>query len=794
MPGGVGPVKLLLVALFLPIVGAFTIFLLSGFSHRFRGLYSSAIALVSFVLVLVGAKPIFRGESLHTTVPWFTELGITLGFYADGLSILFAILISGIGTLVCVYAIGYLHNDRIDVYFWFSLLLFMGSMLGVVLSGDFIVLLVFWEMTSISSFLLIGIEFWDEEARRGALNALFVTASGGLCLLAGLLLVAVQADTFSLVTLIEHGISYTPVTTAAMLLILVGAFTKSAHFPFHFWLPQAMAAPTPISAYLHSATMVKAGLYLIARLNPVFMGHPYWSPIIMGMGLLTFFVGGVLAIGQEDAKALLAYSTISQLGMISFMMGISTEAALMGAVFHILAHATFKGSLFMGAGAIDHTLGTRNLAKIGPLRKSMPIIAWTMALCGWSMAGMIPFSGFVSKESMFEGLHHFSGPYATWLLVGAIVASIFTFLYSFRFVVELPFSSARLDRDGGPEHSPHGFDKWCLTLPPVVLCAGTILLGIGLWGGLESTQHVINKMVHGASYSLSHHHMEYHFALWHGISFPLKMTGIVVASGLVLYYLLPAMRTFWGEIAKLPGPETANRIFQDNLVDVTHDLMSVVIRGPLPKYLRIMTAFAVAVGFLAWFQTTGDVASLQYIPSIALSYDWIPFLLVVLGAIGVLFLNRPVPAVIAVGIIGFLVSTIYLVYRAPDLIMTQISVETVSIVIFLWVLKDIDFTIGDTRSFRPLDALLAFGAAFGTVYFLLQNLRAKDDLSAPAQYYIANSLPEAWGKNMVNVILVDFRALDTMGEISVLAIATVGVLALLKVTFGRNLTREGETP
>lgn len=784
--------KLLLLALFLPIVGAFTIFLLSGFSHRFRGLYASGIAFVSLVCVLVGARPVFEGGTLEASYPWFPQLGIALGFYADGLSVLFAILISGIGTLVCVYAIGYLHNDRIDVYFWFSLLLFMGAMLGVVLSENLIVLFVFWELTSISSFLLIGIEFWNPEARQGAFNALFVTAGGGLCLLAGLVLIAVQADTFSIVTLLNHGISYTPVTTVGMLLILVGAFTKSAHFPFHFWLPQAMAAPTPISAYLHSATMVKAGLYLIARLNPVFMSHPYWSPIIMSMGLLTFLVGGILAVGQDDAKALLAYSTISQLGMISFMMGISTEAAVLGAVFHILAHATFKGSLFMGAGAIDHTLGTRNLAKIGPLRKSMPIIGWTMALCGWSMAGMIPFSGFVSKEAMFEGVHHLSGSYAVWILVGSVVASVFTFVYSFRFVVELPFNSARLDRDGGPDHSPHGFDKLCLTLPPVVLCAGTIVLGVGLWSGFGSVQKYIDAIVHGAGYALTFHHAKYHFALWHGITFPLKMTGIVVGSGLVIYLLLPVMRGFWQGVGEIPGPEDVNRVFQNNLVEVTHDLMDVIIRGPLPKYLRIITSFAIALGFLAWFRTTGDLAVPQYLPAFELSYQWLPFLVLTIGALGVLFLDRPVPAVIAVGIIGFLVSMIYLVYRAPDLIMTQISVETVSIVIFLWVLKDIDFTIGDERSFRPFDAVLALAAAFGVVHFLLQTLRVKDGLSGPARYYLENSLSQAWGKNVVNVILVDFRALDTLGEISVLAIATVGILALLKVVFGRQLNTGGE--
>ncbi|MFB6344851.1 MAG: hydrogen gas-evolving membrane-bound hydrogenase subunit E [bacterium] len=780
--------KLFLIALALPLVGAFSIFLFSSVSHRFRGLLSSGIALGSFLSVLLGAVPVFRGGTIDPyRIQWLPEYGITLGFYVDGLSILFGLLISGIGCLVCVYATGYLHEERIDVYFWFSLLLFMGAMLGVVFSEDFISLLVFWELTSVSSFLLIGIEFWNDEARRGALNALFVTAGGGLCLLTGFLLLAVEANTFSIVHLLEHGLVSSPVTQAAMVLILLGAFTKSAHFPFHFWLPQAMAAPTPISAYLHSATMVKAGLYLIARLNPVFVGHAFWSPIIMVMGLTTFLVGGILAIGQEDAKALLAYSTISQLGMISFMLGIGTEAALLGAIFHILAHATFKGALFMGAGAIDHTLGTRNLAEIGPLRKSMPMIGWTMALCGWSMAGMIPFSGFISKEAMFEGVHHYGGAYSTSILVGAVIASVFTFVYSFRFVLELPFGSARVDVTRGPEHSPSGFDKWCLTLPPMVLCGGTIFLGVGLWNGLAWTQPLIDKMIHGTYGSLIHHgHAKYHFALWHGVKFPLKMTGVVVASGLALYALLPFMRKLWKEIAKIPGPEDLNRLFQDNVVSIADRLLSVFIRGPLPKYLRIIITFITGVAFLAWFQSTGELMSLQYLPGIIISYEWIPFLLAILVTVGILFLDRPVPAVIAVGILGFIVSMVYLVYRAPDLIMTQIAVETVSIVIFLWVLKDIDFDSEAQLQVRVYDLLLALTAAVGVVYFLLRNLQFKHDLSAPARYYITHSLPEAWGKNMVNVILVDFRALDTLGEISVLGIATVGILALLRITFNED--------
>jgi multicomponent K+:H+ antiporter subunit A len=775
-------VNFLIIALFLPVVGSFLIFALRNWSHRARGFFASGISLASFLLVLTQAGPLLHGKPMTASFEWFPKLGIAIAFYGDALSFMFALLISGIGFLICIYAIGYLHDDRIDTMFWFSLLLFMGSMLGLVFSGDFIILLIFWEMTSISSFLLIGINYWDEEARRGALNALFVTASGGLCLLAGFLLVAAEIGSFSIPYLLANGVPTGPVMTSAMLLILLGAFTKSAHFPFHFWLPQAMAAPTPISAYLHSATMVKAGIYLIIRLFPVFGPNPYWNPIIMGAGLLTFMVGGILAIGQEDAKALLAYSTISQLGMITFMLGIGTEAAMMGALFHILAHATFKGALFMGAGAIDHTLGTRRLDQIGPLTKSMPLVGWTMALCGWSMAGMIPFSGFVSKEAMFKGIHKLHAFDTTWILIGAIVASVFTFLYSFRFVIELPFGSARSERTAGPEHSPHGLDKIFLTWPPAVLGVGTILLGVGLFRGFGSLQGVINHFVHQVGATVIHH-PSFHFQLWHGISFPLKMTGIVVGSGLLLYALLPYMLSFWSGVSRIPGPETVNRIFQDNLVDVAHRCMSVVIRGPLPKYLRVMLGFLIAVTFLAWFNTTTDPFAVQFLPTGNVSYTWIPFILVVLVSLGMLLFRKPVPAVIALGMVGFLVSLIYLVFHAPDLILTQISVETVSIVIFLWVLKDIDFISTDRTLPRGTDLLIAGLSAFGMVYVLLQNQALKSGYTAPAKYYFEYSLPEAWGKNMVNVILVDFRALDTLGEISVLAIATLGILAMLRVTF-----------
>ncbi|MFB6356408.1 MAG: hydrogen gas-evolving membrane-bound hydrogenase subunit E, partial [bacterium] len=651
-----------------------------------------------------------------------------------------------------------------------------------------------WELTSITSFLLIGINYWKKKSRRGALNALFVTAAGGLCLLAGLLLLAALTGSFSIVHFNHHGIDPGALATAAMFLILLGCWTKSAHFPFHFWLPQAMAAPTPISAYLHSATMVKAGIYLMLRLNPGMSDLPLWSPSIMFMGLLTFFVGGLLAISREDAKALLAYSTISQLGMITFMLGINTQAAVLGALFHILAHATFKGALFMGAGAIDHTLGTRHLNEIGPLKDEMPVTATVMALCGISMAGLF-FSGFISKEAMFGGLfnEHFMMPNWRWgIVAGAAVASVFTFLYSMRFVFELPFGKAR-DQSTGHPHEVGTIDSFLMTASPVVLCAGTIGLGIGVSHYLAPVQKLINDIVLGIGHSVLHighgEHFHYHFALWHGFKKPLFVTGVVVLTGSLLYMLLNTMRSFWTGFFRIPGPETVNQIFQDNVVDVCHTVMDTLfINGPLKRYMIYILGFTLFVTFYTWLTNPELPLSMKVLPTAPLTdfYFYIPFILVSAVGLAILKFDRPVPAVIVLGSLGFLISTIYLVYKAPDLILTQISVETVSIVIFLWVLKDIDFPEDPESSFRVPDFLISLASSFGVMYILLQVLSTKQGLTDIARYYIANSLSKAWGHNMVNVILVDFRALDTMGEISVLAIATVGILAILKITFTKS--------
>ena len=778
----------LIIALVLPFIGSFFMFILRNRSHNFRGFVSFLIALVSFGFVLDAGMGVFQGEILQAQWSWFASFGIHISFYLDGLSLMFALLITGMGALVCLYAIGYLHNDRIDVLFWFSLLLFMGSMLGVVLAGDFVTLLVFWEGTSISSFLLIGINYWKKESRRGALNALFVTAGGGLCLLTGILFIGFHTGSFSIPALIASGIEPNTLMTVAMILILLGAWTKSAHFPFHFWLPQAMAAPTPISAYLHSATMVKAGIYLIARLNPAFLDHPYWSPLVMLMGLLTFMVGGLLAISQEDAKALLAYSTISQLGMISFMIGIGTEAALLGAMFHILAHATFKGALFMGAGAIDHTMGTRNLDRLGPLKNTMPLIAGVMALCSLSMAGIIPFSGFVSKEAMFEGILHYGGKWESYLLVGSVVASIFTFFYSMRLVIELPFGRARA-QEAEIHHQSHGLNRFALEFPPTVLCLGTIVLGVGVANFLLTPKKWINTAIGGVGHALAED-LHPHLALWHGFSTPLMFTGIVVGVGMVMYVLLPLMRGFWREVSRVPGPESLNRIFQDHLVDVCHDFMEIFIRGPLPRYLRIMIGFGLILGIYTWMSDISGELPLNWFSTVAISYEWLPFLLLTCLALGILKLEKPVPTVMAVGGLGFVISTVFLVYRAPDLILTQISVETVSVIIFLWVLKDIEFPETVQKRFRGGDFVIALLSSVAVCVFLMTTLSVKEGLTAPALYYIENSLPQAWGANMVNVILVDFRALDTLGEIAVLGIATVGVLALLNVVFKRKNGKE----
>lgn len=768
--------NVMLIALVLPFAGSLVMPLLGGRSDRLRGFVAAALALASFGLMLYGSPSVLKGDALAASWPWFPSLGVRLGFYVDGLSLLFGLLISGVGVLVAVYAVGYLHDDRVRDHFWFALLLFMGSMLGLVFSSDMVLMVVFWELTSVASFLLIGLRYWKEASRRGALNALFVTAIGGLALLAAVLLLGAHTGSYSYTVWISRGLQGGPLVTSAMLLVLLAAFTKSAHFPFHFWLPQAMAAPTPVSAYLHSATMVKAGIYLIARMFPLFAGHPYWTGLIVAVGLATFLVGGVLAVAQEDVKKLLAYSTVSHLGMMTFMLGLNTAAAVLGALLHLMAHATFKGALFMGGGAIDRTIGTRRLERIGPLRRSMPWAALVMAGSALSMAGLIPFSGYVSKEAMLGGLESLGYLQYPLLSIGGLAGAVLTAVYSFRLAHELPFTAARVEFTAGPEVSPTGLDRTCLLAPPLVLTAATLGIGplVTLKGGwLESLMGAAGRGV-GA--------FEYHFALWHGLSVPFGLTLLVLGTGLILYLLLPATRGLWKGLAAVPGPEDLNRGFHAGLIPAARGTLGWIIRGPLSKYLRITVGFVLFLMVAAWW--AGDPGGpAGWVPRVAVSVDWIPFLLVMLAALGIMRFNRPVPAVIALGALGFLVSTVFLVYRAPDLILTQISVETVSIVIFLWVLKDINFAVDAPASPRGGDLVLSGLAAGGLGLVLLRVLEAKQGLTEPALYYLRRTLPETGGRNVVNVILVDFRALDTLGEIAVLGIAAVGVLALLRVVF-----------
>ncbi len=766
----------MLIALVLPFAGSLVMPLLARGSDRWRGLVAAGIALTSFGLILQGSGPVLDGGVLEASWPWFPSLGVRLGFFVDGLSLLFGLLISGVGTLVAVYAVGYLHDDRVRDYFWFSLLLFMGSMLGLVFSSDMLLVAVFWELTRVASFLLIGLRYWKVDSRRGELNALFVAVIAGLALLAAVLLLGAHTGSYAYPDWIAHGLDGGPLVTSAMLLILVAAFTKSAHFPFHFWLPQAMAAPTPVSAYLHSATMVKAGVYLLARTFPLFADNPYWTGLILAFGLVTFLVGGVLAVAQEDVKKLLAYSTVSHLGMMTFMLGLNTASAVLGALLHLVAHATFKGALFMGGGAIDHTIGTRRLDQIGPLRRSMPWAACIMSVSALSMAGFIPFSGYVSKEALLGGLEAVGYLKHPVLTIGALAGATLTALYSFRLIHGLSFGAARVKFTAGPEVAPGGLDRLCLLVPPLILTAATLWIGpaVVLRGGW------MDELLGAAGRGVGT--FDYHFALWHGLSLPFQLTLLVLGTGLVLYVLLPATRGLWRGLASVPGPENLSQGFHANLIPAARRTLRGIIRGPLNKYVRITVGFLLLVVLGAWW-TSSPGGPAGGLPGMAVTIDWIPFLLVILAALGILGFDRPVPAVIALGALGFLVSTVFLVYRAPDLILTQISVETVSIVIFLWVLKDINFDVEAPAATRGVDLVLSALAAGGLGLFLLRVLEVKDGLTEPARYYLERSLPETGGRNVVNVILVDFRALDTLGEITVLGIAAVGVLAMLRVVF-----------
>ncbi|MCA0970003.1 Na+/H+ antiporter subunit A [Halobacillus litoralis] len=769
-------------AVLLPFIMAMFIPFVDKWRERIHtGFFVTIIPILIFIYFArflgTGFEPLTRSYS------WIPSLDINMVFHLDGLSLLFVLLISGIGALVAFYSIYYLDKSEQLGHFYVYFLLFMGSMLGVVLSDNVFVLYSFWEFTSLSSFLLIGFWNFKKESRYGALKSMLITVFGGLSLLGALVFMTVLTDTTSIQEMISQkqlilNSEYFPLILA---LLLLGAFTKSAQFPFHIWLPDAMEAPTPVSAYLHSATMVKAGIYLVARYSPMLSSSDWFFIIVSSVGIVTLCWGSYMAVRQVDLKGILAFSTISQLGMIMAMLGFGTKVAVFAAVFHILNHATFKGSLFMVAGIVDHETGTRDIRKLGGLMTYLPITA-TLAIFGtFSMAGVpLPFlNGFYSKELFFDASLHledianagFIGVLKTALPYLAVFGSIFTFVYSMYFFFGTFRGKANLSElPKKPHEAPVG-----MLVSPIILVLGVIL--IGLFPGMVNEPFIAHaaSAVKGLAVS-----KEVYF--WHGFLYPpLIMSITVLVFGTVLYL----SRKQWAPVYRaIPGVLSMNKVY-DGLVDRLETYSSRVTKaymnGSIGRYVRLVLAAILIVTFAFMALTGGFTVDLSNVAPLSLPEIFVAITMVI-AAVSTILTNNRITAILILGVVGYGLSMLFVLFRAPDLALTQLIVETVTVALFLLVFYHLPKLrkkeeAASTR-FLNLVISIGFGAMMTMVAISAHSSKFFESISS---YFLENSYKLGGGDNVVNVILVDFRGLDTLFEIVVLGIAAMAIYGLIKL-------------
>jgi len=753
----------------LPFLGAVLPALMIRESRNAAAWSAGLTSLASLALLLWQAPAVFEGGVPEVHWSWLPELGLNVSFFVDGLGFFFAALILIIGLLIILYARFYLSERDPMGQFYSYLLLFQGAMLGIVLSDNVLLLVIFWELTSLSSFLLIG--YWKHlpEGRQGARMALTVTGTGGLALIAGMLLLGQAAGSYELTTILGRGaeIQASPLYLPALLLILLGAFTKSAQFPFHFWLPHAMAAPTPVSAYLHSATMVKAGVFLLARLWPVLSGTDVWFAIVAPVGLATMVIAAWIALFKDDLKALLAYSTVSHLGLIIMLLGFNSELAVVAAVFHILNHATFKAALFMSAGIVDHEAHTRDIKRLGGLVHVMPFVSTLAIIAGASMGGLAPLNGFLSKEMMLEEAAHTVLFSQDWLVpVMATLGALFSAAYSARWVFAVFLGPERHDYPHHPHDPPFG-----MSAAPFLLVILVVLIGLFPAALAEPVVSLVSNAVAGRTIG------GYHLALWHGFTPALFMSAIALAGGIALYLLY---RPANAVRLAVPRPE-AKRLFDQTVAGAVAASRAISDRlhdSSLPSMLCWTLVTLLALGLYGFFSgefTAGDRPMME--PSGVAVVAWI-LLAVATGAI-VLQHRRRLLALILVGVCGLVVSLTFFYFSAPDLALTQISVEVVTTILMMLALNYLPKeTPPESWSFGKVrDAVLAVVAGLGAaVLVFLVMTRGYDTIAA---YHLAESKPQGGGTNVVNVILVDFRGYDTYGEITVLGIAAIIISALL---------------
>lgn len=734
------------------------------------GWISIAFPTILFLYFLGLLPEIAQGPQVYG-FDWVPSLGVQLSVLLDGLSMTFALLITGIGAAVTLYSVRYLGDHPDYPRFVSYLLMFMVGMLGLVLADNLIMLFVFWEITTIASYLLIGFNADSAASRRSALQALLVTGTGGLILLAGLIVLGTVAGTSQLSQIVTMGdmIRAHPWYLGILLLFLAGAFTKSAQVPFHFWLPNAMAAPTPVSAYLHSATMVKAGVFLMARMNPALGGTDAWFWILTLFGGVTAVFASVMALRQTDIKQVLAYTTLMALGTLTMFIGAGTHYAIVAAMLFLVVHSLYKAALFLMIGIVDHATGTRDAGVLGGLSKAMPLTGLAAALAAISMAGIPPMIGFIGKEFMYKAGLGLDGFGAFWVTAMAFAASVLMFAVG-GIVALKPFRGDLRPTPTTPHEGP-----WAMLAGPLVL--GALSLIFGLLPGVLG-----HYLVGPATHAVFGEVREVHLYLWGGINMALILSLLTFLAGWLVYRRHQAIRDrlaafearspidFDAGWDRLLDGFKAFAAWQTNLIQT----------GSLQRYMAVMFAtFAVMVGGSYLIK-----GAFQGVPGLSAEgvhpIQWTVLGLIVAGAILTVWTHSRMTAIAGMGASGIGVSLIFIMFSAPDVAITQLLVEVLVVVLVSVVMLRLPYLPRRSKTrFRTGHAVIAGGAGLVTT-FLLMSVMATDFDRRLTSFFEAASYPEAHGRNIVNVILVDFRALDTFGEITVVAIAAIAAFALLR--------------
>ncbi|UYG04806.1 monovalent cation/H+ antiporter subunit A [Halomonas sp. LR3S48] len=736
--------------------------------RRFCTLATAVLPALALLLVLVQWPALAADEALRFSLEWLPALDLELAFRLDGLSLLFNLLILGIGLLILLYAHFYLSPEEPFGRFYAYLILFMASMVGIVMADNLILLWLYWELTSISSFLLIGFWSHQSEARKGARMALTVTGAGGLALLAGLLLLGDMVGSHSMDQVLASGdlIVADPRYPLMLMLVLLGAFTKSAQFPFQFWLPHAMAAPTPVSAYLHSATMVKAGIFLMARLHPAIADSALWSVTVSLVGAATLLYGAWFALLKTDLKGILAFSTVSHLGLITLLLGIGSPMAVLAALFHILNHATFKAALFLSAGIIDHETGTRELGRLGGLRRTMPVTALLTTLAAAAMAGVPLLNGFLSKEMFFtETLATPVLGGLSWLLPAlATLGGILSVAYSLRLVHAVFFKPAQEPLPKAPHEPPR------LMRAPVELLVA-ICVAVGL------VPVMAEGLLAPATRAVLGEPLDFHLAIWHGINLPLIMSLIALVAGAAVYWRHADLRRF----VRSFRPVDARFVFESavqRLGNTAEAGLAWFDGASLQRYMTWLLLATLLAGALGLAQMTGLTGEKGNQP-----LDGILLLgagLLLFGGIGTAVTHRyRLVSLLLLSVVGLVVSLTFARFSAPDLALTQLSVEVVTMILLMLALFFLPQKTPPESSNRRSLRDIVLAGSLGLVVASLNYAVLTRDNAPISGFFLENSVPGGGGHNVVNVILVDFRGFDTLGEITVLALAGLAIFKLL---------------